>query len=107
VRIEILYFSGCPNHQPAVNRVRAVLAREGEFADLTEVEVPNPAAAQRLRFLGSPTIRINGLDIEKSARRSQFIGWSCRTYNHQGQQLGLPPEEWIQAAIHEAKRQVP
>ena len=107
MKIEILYFTGCPNHQPAVNRVRAVLAREGAIADITEVEVDSPAAAQQLHFLGSPTIRINGLDIEPAARTSQSIGWSCRTYLHQGKQAGLPPEEWIQAAIREATKRAP
>jgi hypothetical protein len=103
MKVEVFYFSGCPNHMPAVGRVREVLETEGVSAEMAEVEVRNVASAELLGFLGSPTVRIDGLDIERTARSSRAIGLMCRSYIHQGKQAGVPPVEWIQAAIREAK----
>jgi hypothetical protein len=64
MRIEVLYFEDCPNYLPALDRLRAVLREEGMNVDVVEVEVRDESAAKRLRFIGWPTIRINGLDID-------------------------------------------
>ena len=73
MKIEILYFDGCPNHKPAVERVRQVLAEEGLSAEVLEVNVSEPSIAQKVGFLGSPSIRVNGLDVEPEARRGARI----------------------------------
>src|SRR6266849_1396840 len=102
MKIEVLYSSGCPNHAPAAERVQEALRQERVSVDILEVEVNDFAAAQRAGFLGSPTIRINGQDIEKTARSSQAFGLACRTYIDRGARSGVPPLEWIRAAIREA-----
>ena len=104
MRVEILYFSGCPNHAPAVDCVRAVLAQEDTQAEMVEVEVRDVATAQRIGFLGSPTIRVDGQDVELAARAERAFGLSCRTYIDGGRRAGVPPPEWIRAAVREAKR---
>jgi hypothetical protein len=104
MRVEILYFSGCPNHAPAVDRVREVLAQEDTPAEMVEVEVKDAATALQVAFLGSPTIRVDGQDVEPAARAVREFGISCRTYNDGGQRAGVPPPEWIRAAVREAKR---
>jgi hypothetical protein len=68
MKVEILYFSGCPNHVPAVDRVREVLQQEGTAADMIEVEVEDAAAAQQFGFLGSPSIRVDGQDVDTICR---------------------------------------
>ena len=68
MKIEVLYFEGCPNHLPAVELMREVAAELGIGADIQEVEVTDQAEAERLRFLGSPTIQVNGIDVEPEAR---------------------------------------
>jgi hypothetical protein len=68
VKIEILYFQGCPNHRPTLERVREVLAQEGTAAPIEHVLVLDPREAERLGFLGSPTVRVDGVDIEPEAR---------------------------------------
>ncbi len=103
MKVEILYFSGCPNHFLAVDRVREVLQLEGTPADMVEVEVKDAAAAQQVGFLGSPTIRIDGQDIEPGARAARAFGMMCRTYFEGGRHAGVPPREWIRAAVREAK----
>jgi hypothetical protein len=102
MKIEIFYFEGCPNYKPASERLRAVIHQEGISADVNEIEVPNEAAAKEVGFLGSPTIRVNGVDIEPASRNAGFTGFACRCYPG-----GLPPTEMIQAALREASGQRP
>jgi hypothetical protein len=104
MRVEILYFSGCPHYAPAVDCVRDVLAQEDTQAEMVEVEVTDVATAQRIGFLGSPSIRVDGLDVEPAARAERVFGLSCRTYINGGRRAGVPPPEWIRAAVREAKR---
>ena len=101
--VEILYFSGCPNHPGAVDRVREVLMQEGTHAEMVEVEVKDVEAAQQIGFLGSPTIRVDGRDVEPAARAVRGFGIMCRTYSDGGRRTGVPPPEWIRAAVREAK----
>jgi hypothetical protein len=98
MKIEVLYFEGCPNYLPAVDRLRTVLAREGLRAELIEIEVKDDSAAKALKFFGSPTIRVNGIDIEASSRRVSESGFACRCYPG-----GLPSEKMIRAAVREAR----
>jgi hypothetical protein len=102
MRVEILYFPDCPHYLTAVNTVRETLAQEGVLAEIAPIEVRDNAAAQQLRFLGSPSIRIDGTDIEVAARDSREFGLSCRTYAAYGGRAGTPPQEWIRAAVREA-----
>ena len=103
MKVEILYFPGCPNHVPAVDRVREVLKQEGTTADMLEVEVKDMATAHEIGFLGSPSIRVDGQDIEPAVRGSDGFGMMCRTYIDRGQRSGVPPPEWIRAALWEAR----
>ena len=103
MKIEILYFDGCPNHKPAVERVRQVLAEEGLSAEVLEVNVSEPAIAQKVGFLGSPSIRVNGLDVEREARRERPCGMMCRTYAVNGRREGLPSHEMLRQAMREEK----
>ena len=102
MKVEVLYFADCPNHSSAVDRVREALQEEGLTAEVVEVEVTDADTAQSLGFLGSPTIRINGLDVEPSARSlHSSYGLSCRTYTAEKYRAGVPPLAWIRAAIRE------
>ena len=107
MKIEVLYFDDCPNHQPAVERVREVLREEGIPEEVSEVNVPNDAAARTLGFLGSPSIRIDGRDVEPDARSSQHCGMACRTYMEEGKRQGLPSRETIRTALREAASAAP
>src|SRR4051794_37009472 len=102
--VQRLDFFGRPNHPPAVKCVRGVLAQEESEAEMVEVEVRDVATAQRIGFLGSPTIRVDGQDVESAARTERAFGLSCRTYIDGGRRAGVPPLEWIRAAVREARR---
>ena len=96
VTIEILYFEGCPNHPPTVDRVREILERLGLDAEVVEVEVQRLEDAPRLRFLGSPSVRVNGVDVEPAARTRTDYGFACRTYP---EGAGMPSERMIEEAV--------
>jgi hypothetical protein len=100
MRIEVLYLEGCPNYLPAVERLRKVLGQEGLTITAELIEVKDELAAKELKFVGSPTIRVNGRDIEMDSRTITETGVACRRYPG-----WLPPEEMIRAAFREARKE--
>ncbi|MCI0417767.1 MAG: hypothetical protein L0387_12930 [Acidobacteria bacterium] len=102
MKVEVFYFEDCPNHGLAVQRVKEILKEESVAAEVIEVNVPDQATALALRFLGSPSVRIGGLDVEPAARSSRNYGLTCRTYLDKGKRQGLPSRDVIRAAIKEA-----
>lgn len=101
MKVEVLYFDGCPHHRPVVERVKEVLREEGVQADVSEANIPDQDSAMAVGFLGSPTVRINGLDVEPSARSSREYGMMCRIYSEAGRREGLPSKALIRAAVRE------
>lgn len=97
IQIEVLYFEDCPNHLPTVERINTVLREEGCCADLREVLVPDVSTAESVNFLGSPTVRVNGIDIEPAANDRKDFGLMCRRYTG-----GVPSHELIRAAVRSA-----
>ncbi len=100
MKVEILYFVGCPNHLPAVERVERVLAAEGVTAEIFHVAIPDAEAAEAVRFAGSPSVRINGVDVEGAVAGP--VGMSCRTYMNGSAREGVPSFEVIQFAVRSA-----
>jgi hypothetical protein len=103
VKVEVLYVAACPYHPKAVRLVREVLAAEGLDTDVYEVLVADERMAGELRFLGSPSIRINGQDVDRESQSPQSFGLSCRLYAG-SKVVGLPPAEVIHQAVVEAHR---
>jgi hypothetical protein len=98
--VEVLFFEGCPNHRSAVELAKDVVALIAPHARVEEVEVRDNEDAARLRFLGSPTIHVDGVDIEPEARSSTDYAMSCRVYGGSG----LPSREMIEAALAERQQ---
>ena len=100
--IEILYFDGCPN----VDATRALVERVGDELgvepDVELVEVSDVAEAERLRFLGSPTVRVDGSDVEPGADERVGAAFSCRIYRTGRGLFGSPDEAWIRDALERA-----
>jgi hypothetical protein len=68
MRIRVLDFKGCPNHEPTLRLLRQVVDEIGVEAELEIIEVRDNEHARELRFLGSPTVLIDGDDIEPGAQ---------------------------------------
>lgn len=94
--VRVLYFAGCPSHRPTVELVRHVAAESSVPVEVEEVEVVDAADAAPLRFLGSPTIQVDGLDIEPAARDRTEFAMACRTYPGGS---GVPPVDLLRAAL--------
>lgn len=72
--VEILYFDGCPNYEGAQALVERVAAELELDPEIRLVNVPDAETAERLRFLGSPTIRVGGRDVERAGEtRSEYM----------------------------------
>lgn len=98
-RIEILTFEGCPNARAARERVARVIADTRMHAEAIEVDVESVDAASFLRILGSPTIRVDGHDIEKGAdARAEYV-FACRVYRTRSGVTGVPDEAWLRDAL--------
>ncbi len=99
MRIEVLYIADCPNHQLAVDRVRDALRSAAISGQVEEIEVRTQAQAETLRFIGSPTVRINGLDVEPEARAVDHFGLGCRSYLEDGRRSGLPSSNLLRLSL--------
>ena len=75
------------------------MADLGIDAALIEVAVSGPQMAREIGFLGSPSVRVKGLDVEPAARDSDQVGFGCRTYVNGGVREGIPSVELIRAAL--------
>lgn len=79
MRIEFLYFDGCPNSAVAEQRLRDALHRAGrDDVVVNRRKVEDAEAAERLGFTGSPTVRVDGLD--PFATGDESVGFACRLY---------------------------
>ena len=98
--IEVLYIPGCCNHPPALERVRHGLRLADLDEPIAEVSVSDEATARALQFPGSPTVRINGVDVKSGI--GTFIGIGYRLY---ADGRGLPSEQAIMRAVQVARNQ--
>jgi hypothetical protein len=104
MQIELLYFEDCPSHEAALARLREVLAEEGTPATVTVIKVETEEQAQRLRFTGSPTILINGYDIDPPPSDAMYA-LTCRAYHlPDGRISPLPSAEMMRSALRRATR---
>ena len=98
MQIEVLYFDGCPSYRTAEKILREVLAKEGMEAEVDMVAVNNDEEAQRLRFPGSPTIRVDGQDLLPVPQRVSYA-LGCRMYATPEGLKGSPTAEMLREAL--------
>ena len=92
--IEVLFVPGCPNHGPAMAGLREVMRSKAINEPIHEIAVTDEETARSLKFPGSPTVRINGRDVESTTQQS--YGLACRLYSGG---RGVPPLAVLQRAI--------
>lgn len=103
MRIELLYFDGCPSYEALLPELRDLLARVGIEDEIVLRRVESLEAAERERFLGSPTIRIDGRDVDPGAEQRDDFGMKCRLYATEDGLRGAPPDAWILHAIRSGR----
>lgn len=99
MKITFLYYEECPSHDVALGRLRQVMAEEGIQAKVEIIKVETDEEAQRLRFVGSPTILINGQDIDPPPPDA-YYALTCRAYRlEDGRISPLPSPDMIRRAL--------
>ena len=79
MRIEFFYLDGCPNSASAEQRLQTALRRVGRGDVVVDrIQVEGPEHAERLGFIGSPTIRLDGRDPFTTG--TEKVGFACRVY---------------------------
>ena len=98
MKMEILYFDGCPTYLEAEDALRGVLEEEGVDAEVELIAVNTNEEAQKLRFAGSPTIRVDGEDLFTVPARAEYA-LGCRLYTTPEGLRGLPTTEMLREAL--------
>lgn len=99
MQIDFLYYDDCPSHDVALQRLRDVMAAEGIDAPVNIIRVQTEAQAEQHQFVGSPTIRINGRDIDPPDP-SMGYALACRAYRRDdGRITPLPTEDLIRRGL--------
>ncbi len=99
--IEVLFFKGCPNHEPTLALAREVVSELGLDVEIREVEIHDEMDALRRQFLGSPSVRVDGVDIEPGAAERTEYAFGCRVYGAGG----VPPKDYLLRALQVGKRE--
>jgi hypothetical protein len=94
MKVEVLYFDGCPTYETAAKTLRVVLAKEGVEAEVQLIAVNTDEEARRLRTPGSPTILVDGRDLFPVPERQDWrLG--CRVYATPEGLRGSPTAEML------------
>ncbi|MGH7839861.1 MAG: DF family (seleno)protein [Candidatus Binataceae bacterium] len=100
IDVEVLTIPGCPNAAATLREVRAILTEGRVRAKVSHTIVRDMQTVARLRFPGSPTVRVNGRDVEPS---TTHVALSCRMYYDDAGRRGTPPTSTIRAALTAAR----
>ncbi len=99
MRVELLFWAGCPSHPEALELLREVLAERGLDDEVEVREVFTPAEAEELAFPGSPTIRVDGHDVDPAGAEAQ-PSLTCRVYRlPDGRPSPVPSRRQLEEAL--------
>lgn len=93
VNIGVLFIEGCSGLLSIANNIKEVIAEEAVDANISLILIETPEDARRLQFTGSPTVRINGIDIEPNRQTIKNYCLRSRHYNI-NKKNGLPYQEY-------------
>jgi hypothetical protein len=97
--IDVLYVQDCPNYPGTLALVQRVLAELGIDAEVRTILIVDQAAAEQTRFPGSPTVRVDGRDVEPGSEPPSEITLACRLYRLEHRLAGQPAEGWVHEAL--------
>ena len=97
MKIDLLYFEGCPSWQDGLENLKVALIRENIQAEINLVRVDTDSGAARLQFLGSPSFRVNEEELWQEQREQYNL--SCRVYSTPGGMKGAPTVEMLQEKL--------
>ena len=99
MKIELFFWDGCPSHPEALALLREVLEEHGVATPIELREVRTHEEAVALAFPGSPTIRIDGFDIDPVGAGA-LPGLTCRVYRYpDGRTSPVPNRQQLEEAL--------
>lgn len=99
-KIEFLYWEDCPSHPQALQRLEEVMAELEIESHIERIEVLTDEDAERLAFPGSPTIRVNDVDVDPAGAAQMGTALTCRVYIlENGRYSPVPSKEMIHRAL--------
>ncbi|WP_237558694.1 DF family (seleno)protein [Candidatus Methanodesulfokora washburnensis] len=100
MRIQLFYTSECPTKDLALDELRRALEELGLKADVEEIFIADEIEARSYKIIGTPTIRVNGVDIDPEFRDTGEYTASCtRVYRWAGSIYQYPPKEMIKEGL--------
>ena len=103
-KIEFLYWEDCPSHPQALQRLQEVMAELEIVSPIEKIEVLTDDDAKRLAFPGSPTIRVDGEDVDAAGADQMGTALTCRVYIlENGRYSPVPSKEMISRALAGSK----
>jgi hypothetical protein len=89
--VELLFWEGCPSHPKALTELREAVTDLGlEATAIVVREIHTDSDADREHFVGSPTIRIDGVDIQPP--NGEPFGLTCRVYHRRDGRISPTPD---------------
>ena len=76
IKVEVLYSEGCLRTPLTIARIQEISDKIGVEIDLSTMEIDTFDKIMEWNFIGSPTVRINGVDIDPSSRGKSFQGFT-------------------------------
>jgi hypothetical protein len=101
MKIQLVYFDGCAFWQRGLKNLEAALQEQGLAQSVELIKVSDEADARRLKFLGSPSFRINGQDLWSGECKSYSL--SCRLYCTPQGLKGYPTVSMLKEALEKFK----
>jgi hypothetical protein len=98
-RVEFLWFDGCPSHEPARALLDEVIAAVAPGTRVEAIDASDPDVAETHKFPGSPTIRVDGIDIDPTFVDPGDYTPRCRLFRTTDGLRGVPPRDWIEDAL--------
>lgn len=99
MRVEVLARKDCANRGMAMVVVERAIEASGVPVELDVIDVTSEAQATKRKFLGSPTVRVDGLDVELDANGRTDFSLDDRVYRGRRGLQGWPDETWIRGAL--------
>ena len=100
--IEVLYVRDCPHYPGTLALVERVRAELGIDSELRTSLIVSQVAAEQARFPGSPTVRVDGRDVEPGSEPATEFILGCRLYRLEHRLAGQPEERWVRKALIDA-----
>ena len=104
MKVELYYFDDCPSWQQARENLQEALQLEKISAEVKTIRVADAGDVHLKRFIGSPTIRIDGIDIEGPAAELRGYAYGCRVYTDGDCTTGWPSVTQVRRALQREHR---